>query len=245
MDPRHSHGPDRVDYRESSQDITEVHSAIQREHRDPSADVTPIPMWLAGICAGALVWGAAYFGIFHGGMSATIFNERLSSPDLLFPQTADASAGGADAGAAPAATGPEALIADGKKQYAAICAACHTPSGAGVPGAFPTLIGTEYVVGPPERLIAIMLKGVAGPLTVDGKQYNSAMPGQGMVLNDKKVAAIASYVRHEFGKGASPVTPELSAETRKKFASRNDPWSEAELKAFPAGDAGEAAPAAQ
>ena len=233
MDPRHSHGPDRVDYRESSQDITEVHSAIQREHRDPSADVTPIPLWLAGICGAALVWGAAYLGVFHGGFSATVFNERLSSPDLLFPQKVAGAGEGGAADAAPAATGPVALIADGKKQYAAICAACHQPTGAGLPGAFPPLIDAEYVTGDPKRLMAIIMKGVTGPIVVNGNTYNSAMPGQGTVLNDKKVAAIASYVRHEFGKGASPVTPEMSAETRKEFASRNAQWTEAELKAFP------------
>ncbi len=243
MDPRHSHGPDRVDYRESSQDITEVHAAIQREHRDPSADVTPIPLWLAAICGGALVWGAAYLGVFHGGFSGNVFNERLSNPDLLFPQRVLASEGGATPGETPAATGPEALLADGKKQYAAICAACHQPSGAGVPGAFPPLIGTEYVTGDPKRLIAIILKGVVGEITVDGKVYNNAMPGQGTVLNDKKVAAISTYIRHEFGQGASPVTPELSAETRKAFASRNEQWTEAELKAFSSGDVTAAAPA--
>lgn len=194
----------------------------------------PIPLWLTAICAGALVWGAAYFGVFHGGFNPEVFNERLSSPDLLFPQRVASTEGAANAGAAPEASGPEALLAEGKKQYAAICAACHQPSGAGLPGAFPPLVNSEYVSGDEKRLVAIILKGVTGPITVDGKAYAGTMPGQGGVLNDKKVSAIATYIRHEFANGASPVTPETSAETRKAFAGHNDPWTEAELKAFSA-----------
>ena len=40
-------GPNRIDYQESP-DITEVHAAVDREKPEPSADVTPIPLWLTG-----------------------------------------------------------------------------------------------------------------------------------------------------------------------------------------------------
>ena len=61
-------GQDRLDYRET-EDITEVHAAIAREHAEPSADVTPIPMWLSFVCAASLCWAGIYVGIFHGGFN--------------------------------------------------------------------------------------------------------------------------------------------------------------------------------
>src|SRR5436190_13229037 len=77
-------GPDRIDYQESD-DITEVHAAVEREKPEPSAEVTPMPMWLTGVCAVATVWAGLYFGIFNGGLSGSVYNEYESSPAVLFP----------------------------------------------------------------------------------------------------------------------------------------------------------------
>ena len=109
--------PDRVDYRESA-DITEVHASVQREKPEPSAEVTPMPLWLTAICAGAMVWAGTYFGVFHGGLSANVYNEFESSPAVLFPQPAKA---GAKSGAAEA---PQSLAQLGKAVYGQ-CVACH------------------------------------------------------------------------------------------------------------------------
>jgi hypothetical protein len=86
----------------------------------------------------------------------------------------------------------------------------------------------------------MILKGVAGPMTVDGKLYNNAMPAQEAMLSDVKIASILTYVRASFGNSSPPVSPEVVAEARKEHAARTTPWTEAELKAF-----GAAAPAAQ
>jgi hypothetical protein len=40
-------GPERIDYQETD-DIAELHAAVEREKPEPSADVTPIPLWLSG-----------------------------------------------------------------------------------------------------------------------------------------------------------------------------------------------------
>ena len=142
---------------------------------------------------------------------------------------AAASAGTATAPAAPAAVDLEA----GKAQYQAICIACHQPTGAGLPPVFPPLLNSEYVKGNPERMIAIVLNGVMGPITVDGKSYTNMMPAQGAVLTDAKISQVLSYVRKNFGEGASEVTTEQVTEARKKYGSRPASWTEAELKAFP------------
>jgi mono/diheme cytochrome c family protein len=147
-------------------------------------------------------------------------------------------------GQAPAAATPE-QVEEGKKQYMMICVACHQPTGMGLPMVFPPLTKSEYVNGSAERLSAMVLKGNAGPMTIEGKPYNNIMPGQEAVLSDDKIAAVLTFVRANFGNNAPPVTPEIVATARKKFVDRKTPWTEAELKAWKddAAPAAAAAPA--
>ena len=172
-------GSDRIDYMESS-DITEVHAAIKREHKDPSADVTPIPMWLTGVCGFAILWAGMYVGVFHGGFSPNVFDENQSSPLALFPPPKRALT--QDAGA-----GEQSLAAAGKSVYAQ-CQACHQANGNGVPGQFPPLASSDWVNGGEKRLLAIILKGVQGPMTVAGKPFNGVMPPWEAAVTSKKIA---------------------------------------------------------
>ncbi len=146
---------------------------------------------------------------------------------------------------APANAPAPAQMEEGKKNYMMVCMACHQVTGLGLPPIFPPL-NTEYVTGSPERLAAMILKGNAGPMTINGKPYNNIMPGQEAMLTDDKIASIMTYVRNSFGNTASAVGPEVPAAARKKFAERKTPWTEAELKAWTDGSvpAGAAAPAA-
>jgi mono/diheme cytochrome c family protein len=144
-------------------------------------------------------------------------------------------AGGAGAPAAAGVPAPVAAAVDieaGKAQYVGLCGACHQPTGLGLPPVFPPLVNSEYVTGSTERLVAIVLKGVMGPITVDGKPYNNMMPPQGAVLTDAKISQITSYVRDAFGGKASPITTEEVTAVRKKYEARQASWTEAELKAF-------------
>ena len=102
-----------------------------------------------------------------------------------------------------AAASPE-LLKQGQRQYM-MCGACHGQNGEGTAAA-PPLAGSEWVSGPVENLINIQLRGLIGPIKVNGQEYN--MPGgmQPMAYQtDDQIAAVLSYVRHEFGDGASPV----------------------------------------
>src|SRR3954452_20026439 len=63
----------------------------------------------------------------------------------------------------------------GKPLYMQTCIACHQPTGMGLPGAFPPLAGSEYTTGSPRRMVAMMLKGMTGPLAVKGMTYNNIM----------------------------------------------------------------------
>ncbi len=101
------------------------------------------------------------------------------------------------------------------------CAACHQATGKGIPGAFPPLDGSPYVIGDNvERMASIMIYGLTGPIKVLGVEYNSAMAPLGATNDDKALAAIATYVRSAWSNKAAPVSEEVFASARKKWGSR-------------------------
>jgi mono/diheme cytochrome c family protein len=78
-----------------------------------------------------------------------------------------------------------------------------------------------------------LVKWFALPISIDGNVYAAVpMPGQEAALNDEKVAAVATYVRANFGNTGGPVTKEQVAAVRAKFADRKTPWMQAELDAW-------------
>ena len=77
------------------------------------------------------------------------------------------------------------------------CAACHTRTGAGVPGAYPPL-GADFRAlaakpGGRRYLALAVIKGLNGPISVEGKAYRGMMPAQGG-LDDAGVAAVLNHV---------------------------------------------------
>lgn len=234
-------GQDRLDYQETA-DITEVHAAIAREHAEPSADVTPIPTWLSIVCAAALCWAGIYVGMFNGGFSGKVYNEYESNPSAFFPLPGNALAG---------AGGPAAeltLLQLGAKTYKETCINCHMPNGLGQPGAVPSLAGSEWVDGAEfneKRLVAIVLKGVKGPVAVKGANFNSQMQAW-EPLGPKKIAAVLTYVRQEWGNKGGEITEAQIAAAKKEFSGHSDQWTMDEIKQIPleAKLEGAAAPAA-
>jgi mono/diheme cytochrome c family protein len=103
---------------------------------------------------------------------------------------------------------------DGKALYAR-CAACHTAGGKGVPGAFPPL-GADFralaAKSAGRRYVALaVIRGVAGPITVEGKPYRSVMPAQS-ALDDAAVAAVLNHVGTAIAKSGPAFKPFTSAE---------------------------------
>lgn len=83
----------------------------------------------------------------------------------------------------------EQLIAEGEQVYATTCAACHQATGAGLPGAFPSLIGSPVVTGPVSGHIDIVMHGKPGTAM-------QAFSGQ---LSPRKMAAVITYERNAWG----------------------------------------------
>lgn len=119
----------------------------------------------------------------------------------------------------------------GEGIYQDLCASCHQPHGLGIPGRFPPLAGSEWVVGPADYAIRILLHGVYGPLSVHGQNWNLHMPAPGLQarLDDEKAAQVLTYIRNAWGNQSTPVDPKQVAEVRRATANRILPWRAEEL----------------
>jgi mono/diheme cytochrome c family protein len=111
------------------------------------------------------------------------------------------------------------------------CATCHQPTGVGTPGVFPPLAGSGIANGPASIPIRIVMRGLMGPVTVKGQEFNGVMPayGIGVEMTDAEVAAVLTHVRSSFGNKGGAVTPEEVARERAAIASKAGPWTAAEL----------------
>lgn len=128
----------------------------------------------------------------------------------------------------------------GKAVYMQTCMACHQPTGLGIPGAFPPFDGSEWVVGDTKRLVALVLKGYTGPITVKGVNYNNiliAVDTQFPQLKENgKLADVLNYIRTAWSnKADAAITPDFIQKVRDEFKDRTTPWNAEDIaKAFPA-----------
>ena len=114
------------------------------------------------------------------------------------------------------------------------CATCHGPDGRGITNLSPPLLNSEYVTGPKERFLAVMLYGLNGPVTVNGKRYNNgiAMPGIGgnPEITDENIRDIGNYIRNAFThKAQQDVDLETIKELRQLDRKTDQSFREEEL----------------
>ncbi len=95
-------------------------------------------------------------------------------------------------------------IEKGKRVYLQTCFACHQATGLGLPGVFPPLAKSDYLMADKDRSIRAVVKGLTGPVTVNGKNYNSVMPP--VSLSEEQVANVLTYVRNSFGNSGDAVS---------------------------------------
>jgi mono/diheme cytochrome c family protein len=194
-------------------DIAAIHAAIMRENTEPADGHEPVPMlWLACVIAMAL-WAGSYFGAYNMGFSAGVLE-------------GDAIAGASAVQMAPEPVNP--MVA-GKRVFNQ-CQACHQATGVGVPGQFPPLDESEWVLGDTKTLIRILLGGLEGDVMVRGKKYNNVMPAWGR-LSDAQIAHVLTYIRGSWANKATAIDPEEVATVRQATASRKQAWSAQDLMA--------------
>lgn len=103
----------------------------------------------------------------------------------------------------------------GGQLFAGTCSVCHQANGAGLPGVFPPLAQSDYLNSDPQRSIGVLLRGLSGKVSVNGKDFDSVMPAMNQ-LNDDEVANILTYVLNSWGnKGGRILASEVKAERAK------------------------------
>lgn len=107
----------------------------------------------------------------------------------------------------------EQQIKAGAELYRGTCSVCHQDEGQGLPEVFPPLAGSDYLMANKGRSIEIVLNGLHGPVTVNGKTFHSVMPPMSQ-LNDDEVANILTFVRNSWGNKGEAVTLEEVKRTR-------------------------------
>lgn len=105
-----------------------------------------------------------------------------------------------------AATEPDLQesIKKGQEVYAGYCMSCHMSEGAGVPGAFPPLANSDYLMEDKERSIRVVMYGLQGEIVVNGVTYDNAMTSMG--LTDEEVTHVMNYIRNSWGNEGEVVT---------------------------------------
>lgn len=182
------------------------HAARQRENPEPDEKNYPVPKVVLAVAATLVIWAVAY-----------IVRTGRDDDPALGDQRTMASLEARPKGAAGAA--------DGAQIYASHCVACHQATGAGLPGVFPPLAGSEWVTGADKVTANILLHGITGQLTVKGTAYNGAMPAFKDKLNDHEIAAVLTHIRSNFGNTAAKVSAELVKAERDAGKDRTRPWN--------------------
>jgi cbb3-type cytochrome c oxidase subunit III len=108
-----------------------------------------------------------------------------------------------------AARAPSGL--SGAQIFATKCATCHQAHGQGSSTRPPLAGNPDVTASDPGRMIATIVNGRSGPLTVNGKTYNGKMPAWNGQLSNSDIAAVATYVRSAWGNSASGVTEQQVA----------------------------------
>ncbi len=130
--------------------------------------------------------------------------------------------------------GDLALFEKGQKIFRrdGFCSTCHQIDGKGLEASgFPPLAGAQWVTGSEDRLIKLTLKGLLGPLKVNGKEYPGQVPMTPFerMLNDEEIAAVLTFIRNSFGNEASVVIPEKVKKIRASIEEKTGFYTPEEL----------------
>jgi mono/diheme cytochrome c family protein len=112
----------------------------------------------------------------------------------------------APAAVAAVAAQPGARASHGAKLYEQHCAQCHGDAGQGAPRAYPPLAGNRAVtLDSPANLVQMVLNGGFAPATA-GNPRPFGMPPYALVLSERDVADVLTYIRGAWGNRAPGVS---------------------------------------
>jgi len=87
-----------------------------------------------------------------------------------------------------------------------MCVKCHRYDGKGVPGIFPPLANSDYLLENKNRAILQVLDGVEEEIIVNMTPYRGIMPAHKDKLDDQEIADVLNYILHSWGNEGEVVT---------------------------------------
>ena len=96
--------------------------------------------------------------------------------------------------------------AAGEEIYGRTCKACHQATGTGIPGAFPPLAESDYLLEDKIRAIKQVINGSSEEMIVNGVTYNGTMTPQN--LEDQEIVDVLNYVLNSWGNAGGEITLE-------------------------------------
>lgn len=97
-----------------------------------------------------------------------------------------------------------AQFPNGAKIFKEKCIVCHQATGEGIPGAFPPLKNSDYLLKDKKRAVAQVLNGSTEHLTINGTQYMAPMPPQ--LDNYQDAVDVVNYVLNSWGNKGGTIT---------------------------------------
>ena len=108
---------------------------------------------------------------------------------------------------------------EGQKIYNVYCISCHQEDGIGDGSRYPPLGESDWVTGDKERLETVVLNGLKGPITVNGKPFDGEMPKHDF-LSDADISKVTSYIRLNFKNNAGAIHEKEVANVRNKLKNK-------------------------
>jgi nitrite reductase (NO-forming) len=94
----------------------------------------------------------------------------------------------------------------GEKIFSEKCVVCHQANGQGISGAFPSLLGSEFLKNNRLGAVSQVLNGTPGGSVINGVKYSAPMPPQ--VDTKEEAVAVINYVANHFGNEFGLITIE-------------------------------------
>jgi mono/diheme cytochrome c family protein len=107
-------------------------------------------------------------------------------------------------------SGPASAASEGQSEpdrgariYSGNCIACHQQDARGIPGVYPSLVGSPVLLGDPKELTLWVVNG-RRPASMPTGRYPTRMVQFGW-MKEQDAAALFTYLRSHFGNTAPPV----------------------------------------
>lgn len=212
VDPKRPDLEDSTNVTQAHASLLETGAAQAREKKIEESGMEPVSLWVFLASAVVLLVGG---GVMRGG--GDLFSYDPLPKDYIRSDFPD----GGPEKVEPTGPAMEVMMKKGANLYLR-CGGCHGSDGSGDGGDIPPLAGSEWVTGKSEILGMIILNGVTGPISVNGKVYGGKEMVSQNPLSQEELAALMTYVRNKFGETGDIVSVEQAAAAVALHEARKD-----------------------